>query len=407
MEIYGAVREMSKELDDLFTKVLQTEIFRDRRFLRPDYLPDELPHREKQLIALAKMLAPALQGQRPSNIFLYGLTGTGKTAVTKNVLEALRRRKEAKGKIHTAYVNCRHDDTNYRVLAKLSESIGTRIPFTGLATAEVYKRYVNATERKRTIMIVVLDEIDALVKKSGDDLLYKLTRINTELKRSKVCIIGITNDLKFTDFLSARVISSLGEEEIVFPPYTAPELEDILKRRAETAFKPNVIQPGVIELCAALAAKEHGDARRALDLLRIAGEIAERNGKKHVEIRDVRQAHREIERDRVVEVLKTLPLHSKMVITAVYLQNKSGKKDTTTGEIYDTYKMICNKLEVDSLTQRRVSDLINEMDTLGIVHAKVVSKGRYGRTKIVKMNITEKSLKEGLLEDELLSKMLQ
>ncbi len=396
---------LSKVLDELFSRMLTSRIFKNREILRPDYIPDELPHREKQIIALAEILAPALQGERPSNVFLYGLTGTGKTAVTKHVLKALKKHAEGRVKLATVYINCRHDDTNYRVLARLCEAFNVEVPFTGLATAEVYRRFVHGIERFNGIAIVVLDEIDALVKKSGDDLLYKLTRVHTELERSKVCIIGITNDLKFTEYLSARVLSSLGEEELVFPPYTAPELEDILRMRARDAFKPGVIDEGVIKLCAALAAKEHGDARRALDLLRIAGEIAEREGAEKITVNHVKKAHREIERDRVIEVLRTLPLHSKVVVLSVYLLNKS-KREATTGEIYNKYRELCMKIGLDELTQRRVSDLINELDVLGIVNARVVSKGRYGRTKIVKLSVSERSLKEGFSDDELLSKLL-
>lgn len=398
---------MSKELDELFARIMRSQVFENRELLRPDYIPDELPHREKQILTIAKILAPILQDQRPSNMFLYGLTGTGKTAVAKYVLESIKRREEVSGKILTAYVNCRYEDTDYRILATLNEAIGIHVPFTGLATAEVYKRYVNGLEEKNITMIVVLDEIDALVKKGGDEILYKLTRVNMELKRSKVCVIGITNDLKFTEFLSARVLSSLGEEEIVFPPYTAPELEDILRKRSEKAFKSNVLDEGVISLCAALAAKEHGDARRALDLLRIAGEIAEREGHKRVTIDHVRQAYREIEKDRVIEALSSLPLHSKIILTAIYiLQIKMNKRENTTGEIYEVYKNFCEKMAIDPLTQRRIGDLINELDMLGIINAKVVSKGRYGRTKTIKLSISEKSIREGLFKDEKISKLL-
>jgi len=397
---------LSKSLDELFDRILRSKIFKNRELLRPDYIPDELPHREHQILSLAKILAPALQGERPSNVFLYGLTGTGKTAVTRHVLKAIKERRRPDLNLTTIYINCRHDDTNYRVLARLCEEINVNVPFTGLATAEVFRRFRDGAEKLQGIIIVVLDEIDALVKKSGDDVLYKLTRIHTELKKTKICIIGITNDLKFTDYLSARVRSTLGEEELVFPPYTAPELEDILKMRARDAFKPGVLEEGVIKLCAALAAKEHGDARRALDLLRIAGEIAEREGIDKVTINHVKKAHREIERDRVVEVLKTLPLHSKVVVLSIYLLNKAGKTKATTGEVYSMYRSLCNRLRLDELTQRRVSDLINELDMLGIINAKVISKGRYGRTKIVKLSISEKSLREGLLEDEFLSRAL-
>lgn len=397
---------MSKSLDELFDRILRSKIFKNRELLRPDYIPDELPHRESQILSLAKILAPALQGERPSNVFLYGLTGTGKTAVTRHVLKAIKERRKAGLNLTTVYVNCRHDDTNYRVLARLCEEINVDVPFTGLATAEVFRRFRDGAERLRGIIIVVLDEIDALIKKSGDDVLYKLTRIHAELKKTKICIIGITNDLKFTEYLGARVRSTLGEEELVFPPYTAPELEDILKMRARDAFKPRILEEGVIKLCAALAAKEHGDARRALDLLRIAGEIAEREGMGRVTISHVKKAHREIERDRVVEVLKTLPLHSKVVVLSIHLLNKSGKTKVTTGEVYSMYRSLCNRLRLDELTQRRVSDLINELDMLGIINAKVISKGRYGRTKIVRISIGEKSLRESLLEDEFLSRVL-
>ena len=344
---------MSKKLDDIFTNIVHSRIFKNRELLRPDYIPDELPHREKQIMTIAKVLAPLLQDQRPSNMFLYGLTGTGKTAVAKYVLEKIKTRKEASGRILTAYVNCRYEDTDYRVLASLNEAIGIHVPFTGLATAEVYKRFLNGLDRRRASMVVVLDEIDGLVKKCGDELLYKLTRINTELKNSKLCVIGITNDLKFTEFLSARVLSSLGEEEVVFPPYTAPELEDILSRRVEKAFRNGVLDEGVIPLCAALAAKEHGDARRALELLRIAGEIAERNSQDKVTIENVKQAYKEIEKDRVIEVITSLPLHSKILLLSIYmLQVEMGKKEVTTGEIYDTYKTFCEKIKIDPLTQR-------------------------------------------------------
>ena len=147
---------------------------------------------------------------------------------------------------------------------------------TGWPTDQVYAELKNQLEAGGGVLVIVLDEIDKLVKKSGDDTLYNLTRINSDLKNSKVSIIGISNDLSFKDFLDPRVLSSLSEEEIVFPPYNAPQLVDILAQRSDAAFMKDAIAEGVIPLCSALAAQEHGDARRALDLLRISGELADR-----------------------------------------------------------------------------------------------------------------------------------
>jgi cell division control protein 6 len=233
----------------------------------------------------------------------------------------------------------------------------------------------------------MLDEIDKLVEKSGDDTLYNLSRMNSELDNSKVSIIGISNDLKFTDFLDPRVKSSLGEEEIVFPPYDATQLRDILEHRAEVAFKTESLSDDVIPLCAAFAAQEHGDARRALDLLRTAGELCERTQTDTVAEQHVRKAQEKIELDRVVEVVRTLPTQSKLVLYAIILPDKSGAEKVHTGEVYNIYKRLCEEIGADVLTQRRVTDLISELDMLGIVNAVVVSKGRYGRTKEISLSV--------------------
>jgi cell division control protein 6 len=185
----------------------------------------------------------------------------------------------------------------------------------------------------------------------------------------------------------------------VFPPYNASELEDILSGRADGAFHPGVLGIEVIKLCSALAAKEHGDARRALDLLRVSGELAERNGESKVTEEHVRRAQREVEKDRVVEVVKTMPLHSRLLILSLHLLEKRGMKGGTTGEVYDVYAGVSKGFGVEALTQRRISDLINELDMLGIANAKVVSKGRYGRTKLVSLSISERNLRDALQED--------
>lgn len=385
-------------LDELIESRLQRKhrIFVDKEKLHPDYIPDKLPHREEQIKRIGSILVPALEGIRPNNILIYGLTGTGKTAVTLFVLKRLHEKTiELGSKFKYAYVNTRKTDTPYRILAEIARSLGLRIPHTGLAKAEVYRRYIEALENWGGIHIVVLDEIDYYVKNHGDDLLYKLARINEELSSSKVSIIGITNDINFIENLDPRVRSSLGEEEIVFPPYNAEQLEDILWERAREAFTPGAISLDVIKYCAALAAREHGDARRALDLLRVAGEIAEREGAGKVLVKHVRRAAQEIEYGRIQQVISTLPLHAKLVLKAIAMIVKE-KGHATTGETYDRYRGLAMSLGLDPLTQRRVSEIINELDMLGLVNAIVVSRGRYGKTKMIRirdsLEVIEKTL---------------
>ena len=273
------------------------------------------------------------------------------------------------------------------------------VPMTGWPTDRVYSYFFDAVDYQERVVIIMLDEIDKLVEKSGDDTLYNLSRMNSELERSRVSIIGISNDLKFTDFLDPRVKSSLGEEEIVFPPYDANQLRDILEHRSSVAFDGDVLTEDVIPLCAAFAAQEHGDARRALDLLRTAGELAERDGAEAVTEDHVRQAQDKIELDRVVEVVRTLPTQSKIVLYAIICLEDAGASSINTGEVYNVYKRCCEGLDADVLTQRRVTDLISELDMLGIVNAVVVSKGRYGRTKEISLSVPIEETEAVLLAD--------
>jgi cell division control protein 6 len=446
----------------LFDDLLEGEpIFENKEVLRPSYTPHRLPHREEQINNMATILVTALRGDTPSNILIYGKTGTGKTASAKFVSEELESTsKKFEVPCEVEYINCEVTDTQYRVLAQLANKFidkneavveerleelreaedrlddpdepaplaGTefdsesslrarieelesdlegfeQVPMTGWPTDRVYSTFFDAVDYHERVVVIMLDEIDKLVEKSGDDTLYNLSRMNSELDNSRVSIIGISNDLKFTDFLDPRVKSSLGEEEIVFPPYDATQLRDILQQRADVAFKPETLSEDVIPLCAAFAAQEHGDARRALDLLRTAGELAERDRTDTVEENHVRQAQEKIELDRVVEVVRTLPTQSKLVLYATILLEKNGVHNINTGEVFNIYKRLCGEVDADVLTQRRVTDLISELDMLGIVNAVVVSKGRYGRTKEISLSVPIEETEAVLLSDSRLGEV--
>jgi len=400
----------------LFKKYLTNRrIFKNREVLRHSYRPQILPHRKPQIEELASILAPALTNETPSNILIYGKTGTGKTASVRHVGSELENASMGMGmKCRIVHLNCEVIDTQYRVLAQIancledhdshaSDSVRTHIPMTGWPTDQVYSELKNQLENSGGVLVIVLDEIDKLVKKSGDDTLYNLTRINSDLKFGKVSIIGISNDLRFTDFLDPRVLSSLSEEEIVFPPYNAPQLCDILTQRAEIAFAEGSLSEAVIPLCAALAAQEHGDARRALDLLRVSGELADRDNAEKVTERHVKMAQEKIETDSMVECVSTLPTQSKAVLYAMLILEQMGKRIFTSGEVSMVYREIARMLDLDVLTHRRITDLISELNMLGVINTRVVSRGRYGRTKEMWFDATTQKIEDVISRDPRLS----
>jgi len=395
-------------LESIFDRYLVTaKIFAERNFLRHDYIPDNLPHREEHIQRLAGILAPALHQSKISNVFVYGKTGTGKTIVTKFVLDKLEKKASELGApVRIAYVNCRLAGTNYRVLAEICRAIGVGVPFTGIAVGELLDRFSSGINADRTSLLVALDEIDALIRHSADDaLLYELTRINESLNSSWISLVGISNDLHFKEFLDPRVLSSLSEEEVVFRPYLADELSDILSERAKLAFVQGCLDEDSLHLCAALAAGEHGDARRALDLLRVAGELAEREGATHVIEQHVRQAQQKIEHDRVSEVLKSLPAHSKILLVSASLLSNHLPGGAITGDVYEVYHELCSASGLEPLTQRRVSGLINELDVMGILNARVMSFGRYGRTKKIRLGVSPHVIADTYAEDNLAGRL--
>jgi archaeal cell division control protein 6 len=382
-------------LQKIFDSFDKRGIFKNKEILQTRYKPDNIPHRSEQIRQMASILAPVLRGERTSNLFLYGKTGTGKTLsiqfVSNEILKRVKKDQDFKLKIK--YLNCKLkkvSDTEYRILSELIKKLGGEVPSTGLPTQAVYNKFVDLIDNEKQLIVLILDEIDQTVKKISNEFLYNLTRLNSELSKTQVCVVGISNNLTFLDGLDPRVRSSLSEEEIVFAPYNALQLQDILNKRSKEAFKEGVLQEGVIAKCAAFAAREHGDARRALDLLRVAGELAERDGAKKVLIKYIDEANHKIEKDKILDIIKSEPKQFQYVLHSIIkLAEKNKENPVFTGEVYNFYNELCIRNNSEVLTQRRVSDIIQEFDMLGIINVRVISKGRGGRTREIKLAITK------------------
>lgn len=385
---------MEKGLGGFFENYLsRKQIFKNKAILQSNYQPEQISHRDEQIEQLANILAPALRGEKPSNVFIYGKTGTGKTLTAKyTTAQMISVAKSRQLPIKVIYLNCKLKklaDTEYRLVAQLLKEYGKEVPATGLPTDEVYDVFYRTLDKEKHNLILILDEIDQLIGKAGDELLYNLTRSNSELKNAQITLVGISNDLMFTEQLDPRVKSSLSEEELIFPPYNAEQICSILQQRSSKAFNENSLEGGLIEKCAGFAAREHGDARRALELLRVAGEIAERENQEVVKIEHLDKAEDKIERDRILDIVATQPRQFQVALFSILQACKDRQPGVFTGEIYLLYERLCAQTGLRPLTQRRISDVIAELDMLGIINAKVVSKGRYGRTREISLSIND------------------
>jgi archaeal cell division control protein 6 len=398
-------------LDNIFEKAAIGEtLIKNRRTLTIDYVPEKLPFRDEETKTVAQALSVVLKGARPSNLLLFGKPGTGKTAVVKKVIEHLHKKAKELGlEVIVPIINTKSANTAYKVLYEIAEDMGInkeekklQVHFTGLSMGEATDRILDFIGKKKLNVVLVFDEIDSLVDKNGDDILYNFTRANERISKGGfVSLIGISNSLTFKDKLDPRVRSSLSEEEMVFNPYKVEQLQKILIDRSRVAFNDGAIDGAAINLCAAMAGKENGDARKAIDLLRVAAEIAEREKADKVEEKHIRLAQEKIEKDTNFEILKNSTTHTKIIIMAI-MKSKIGN----TGEVYEIYSSLCRHTEQEPLTQRRITQIISELDQLGLVISNIMSQGRYGRSQRIKITVPVLTIKEALKDDPILSALL-
>jgi archaeal cell division control protein 6 len=399
------------KLDDVFNNAIESKtLIKNRKTLTIDYVPERLPFRDNESTMIAQTLSVILRGGRPSNLLIFGKPGTGKTAVVKNVIERLKNKADDLDmQITVPFMNAKTANTSYKILYEIAEMMGInkeekklQVHFTGLSLGEATDRILDYIRRKNLRVVLVIDEIDSLVDKNGDDILYNFTRANERISAEQfISLIGISNSLTFKDKLDPRVRSSLSEEEMVFNPYTIEQLKDILVDRCKLAFIEHAVPIATINLCAAMAGRETGDARKAIDLLRVAAEVAEREGSSTVNEIHIRLAQQKIDRDTNYEILKNSTTHTKILILAI-INSKSGN----TGEMYDIYSSLCVRLEQESLTQRRITQIISELDQLGLVTTNIVNLGRYGRSQRIKLVVPLMTIREAFKDDILLSSII-
>jgi len=393
--------------EDLFADLSEKKtLFTDRSALTSHYLPNELPGREKEIRTLARHLYRAFD-RCARNAFIYGVSGAGKTVVVRYVFSQLRDYKHDDGRnVDLCFINCKQTHTITQILGTLinsltvpSNSFKPRKTWAGYSSSGLLDKFIDLYNKKERVFFVVFDEVDQLPP-SSQDILYYLTRLKEQEKvNTPISTLGISNDIHFFENLDPRIQSSFGHDTFVFKTYNAVELGQILSRRVELGVKKGVVDKDVLGLCSALGAREHGDARKSLDLLRICIEIAEDQGEKKVSTNMVREADEKMESQVVQNIIESFSIHEKLVLFAI-LKETGRKKEATTGKIYAQYGSLCDNLHLNTLTQRRVTDYISQMDMLGIINAQVIYKGRHGRTRVICLTVQRSEVEKTLYKDE-------
>lgn len=353
-------------------------LYKNRDSLSEDYTPNEIVGRDDEITQYHAALQPVINGETPNNIFLYGKTGVGKTAVTSYLLEQLSRDAEQfEVDLTVIHLNCEGLNSSYQVAVNLVNRIRPpedHISKTGHPQHEVYDFLWTTLDEIGGTTLLVLDEVDNI----GDDdsILYQIPRArsNGNISNARVGIIGISNDLAFRENLSAKVRSSLCEKSISFPPYDATELQAVLEQRIEVAFHSDALEGDVVSLCAAFGAQDAGDARKALDLLRGAADLARAREAPAVTEEHVHDARTQLEREELMDGIAALADHQQLVLYALTTLEAEGEAPARSQAIYRRYEELCDVAAMESRTSRRVRDFVAELAALSIVN----SSGRKG-----------------------------
>ena len=336
---------------NIFESSKDITLFKDERVLYPDFVPEKLPFRDEQVSELVFCLKPASIGRKPTNVFVFGKPGTGKTVTLKYVLNELEEYSDrAKG----IYINCFEYSSKQSILFKLANSLGAAVPERGVSSEEVFSRIVSILKTTKIIPIIIFDESEQLLNdESTKNLLYDLSRL-PEQQKLLLGLVFISNDSYFLANIDDRVRSSLQCSTVPFEPYSVPELKEILLSRTKFAFFDYALDKEVIGLCAAHAFKLGGDSRVALSILLKAGRLAERKNAKSVLPEHARLCFMQ-EKPVKVEVTSTLNNQEKDVLA--FLESLV-KKQAESGEVYKKlggkYSERTLRLAFSSLEQKKL-----------------------------------------------------
>ena len=369
-----------QDIQKMISKLEQENtLFSNKASLDPLSYPARIKGRKKQAEELVRYMLGYRHGYVVPYVSIYGRSGSGKSSVVRFVCDNI-------DEIFCSFVNLRQAKTVFGAANLILGELGVESlkSAQGINLAvDVIGKEVEAVIRRtgKKLYALVLDELDVIFyDKRGkpSDFIYKLLVLEEKLRQKGilVCIIGISNNVLSEYELDDRVKSRIGSSEIFFEPYSKDDVLEILDDRAEQAFAKK-IGDGILEHCANLSSLEHGDARRAIDLLRVGAELASSKGEA-LAVSHIDMASGLLQRDRIEQTLSTASYHLKLVLgTLAENTYLSGHDWHSTSTIYKQYCKIIPK-KYKPLTYRRVSEMLNDIENTGLAVSQTSSHGRRG-----------------------------
>ncbi|MFQ6107731.1 MAG: Cdc6/Cdc18 family protein [Thermoplasmata archaeon] len=379
-----------------------TSVFKDIGKLSFEYLPERLVHREKQMKRLSTLFTPTIESNITQNAFLIGSVGTGKTHLSKRFCIDFQKYANSKGKnLEYVIVNCRQRNTDSAVLLKILTHFDERFPDRGFSITEMLQILRKHIQKRKAHLLVVLDEADVLLKKSGSDLVYSLSRFDEESvgQKSSVSMILISQK-NVLDIMDVPSLSTFKRTNIIeFGKYTANELGDVVRDRVELAFHPGTVENQSVSLIADIAS-EWGDARYAIELLEKAGMLADEEGSKEVTPENVRAAKAETYSTVTESKIIELDPHKKLVLLGIARKMRK-EAYITTGEAEDGYAIACEEFGERKRGHTQFWKYLKELDALGLIDTKVSREGMVGKTTLISLpeipaRVLEERLESGL-----------
>jgi len=381
--------------------------------LNPDYLDDEkLPEeeraavlkeifnrkiREKQISRIISHPAPLLDGAHPPPALIFGPTGSGKTVTLIHVLSTFKRVTEKRGigfRYH--YVDLSSPKTFFGALNKVAVALDSsnRKYRKGIPIDHMQSRIVEAIGSYDGFLCFLIDEADNL-RPNADSFLTFLGKTLPRKVSCRLILILLTNRLDWEKTLDPRILSFLKKTDILFEPYDALDLLEILKLRVEKALDKTKVDVSALNKVAGLASRETGDARKAVELMAKAVSVAEETTGRLTE-KEVDIAESQLEVDKTVALIRALATQQRLSLQACYAALARGQKKVSTGQAYEEYRRIAEGEQLRPLTQRRFSDIIGFLDLYGLINARIISKGRYGNTREISSSLTDEVVQKFL-----------